>query len=102
MNDPKLAIDLLKQAHRLISTGQEHFICFALDHAEARTRADGAYTVATALQTWIHQKLEGYGWLGDWLAAQIGYDPEPGVRTLARMAWIDKMILSLETTGALP
>lgn len=84
-------VRLLRRAKELIETNQEGFICLALRKAQSEP---GDSAVVDALAQHIRSELEGYSYLGMWMEAN-GYwiaGLYHDHRTLARMAWIDKLI----------
>jgi hypothetical protein len=94
-----IALRLLRTAHHLIDTGEYYCICFALEAAE---NDDEDFLAGFDLREYVQARVFGYGWLGDWLHTQLGRYLSEEHRTLARLAWIDRMIYQLETTGTLP
>lgn len=111
----KVMISLLTRARLLVEIEQEEFICHALDHV-AGSSEEG---LVTEMQTYIlgqlrygeHRKGTLGGWLYVALYNEVDADyfwqvcPDPvrtELLTLARLAWIDKMIHNLKENGALP
>lgn len=83
-------VKLLTRAKEVVDSGEALGICGALDWAVAE-QVVGAFEHAELIRR-IQQGLGGHGWLGCWLAEELGYTPELPIRDLCRMAWIDKLI----------
>ena len=81
----------LRHARRLVESGQLEFICCALDDAEQEYPE--LASACADLQKQIHQDIEPSFTLGQWLARQHGTWPTTSHQQLARLAWIDKLIL---------
>ena len=85
-------IRILKQARKLIASGQQEFIC----HAIREVYSDSAH----ALRTWIREMLVNHGTLESWICMRIGNFPHNSTKMrLTRLAWLDAMIAYLEKGG---
>lgn len=84
-------------AKSLINSGEETLICNALYEAYGRAsfRTDQDYEVLESCIKTIQQSLSGHATLGVWCfynGLPLGDDWHAGAKTLARMAWLDKLI----------
>lgn len=81
----KVHVEILRKAQRLISSHNEDFICYAVQHScECEEQKQILNAIKTALQGLITVHL--------WLSVYHGINLNHEDRRIYRMAWIDKMI----------
>jgi hypothetical protein len=105
----KRHLPALKFARYCIEQGAQRYICYALDAVAQTGTADLAYR-CHEVKKYIHGNLDGRSLLSTWISDRLftrdnlansaaymaDYYSETGVFTLARLAWLDRMIADLE------
>jgi hypothetical protein len=90
---------ILKKARKLIKSGEERFICFAVSRCR-----DKAPKKVYELEEFIKQELNGYFTLTGWVINELGIDVEklPEFQNKikqTRLNWIDHMIELYKAKG---
>jgi hypothetical protein len=106
--DPGSAIGALRRVRELLEEEFERYICLALN--EVMTEDQSLLGSACLLHDYVGQRCRPYSYsnsnLEDWLVAELGREwfshLSQETYRMCRLAWIDRMIHQLETTGELP
>lgn len=103
----KQHLPVLRAARALIDQGEEIFTCFAL--AAVGDERPELRDICTQIRVYVMDQLDGdcllsgwtlhqmFGCEDDWPAQYVyAWNTERGIFTLARLAWIDRMIADIE------
>jgi hypothetical protein len=93
-------IRILRQARELIESGEENFVCLAIEYAAKRLERISA---GAELVAWVESMLGDSGTLSGWIRSNrpelwfsATCDERIRLLRVTRLAWIDWMISELE------
>lgn len=117
-------LPILKAARQIVESGEQHFICFALEVAATSVEGDAreAHRLADECCNFISRGIKPHAYLTEWIRAELltcGIAPVPwwldlkataycaprreeavGMRTMMRLAWLDRIIHDIEKEPA--